>query len=395
MRIEYAVPALEEVCADAVDGLFRFRHGGMEVGGVLFGTAAGDRVRILTFRPLECEHAFGPRFVLSERDRAALKELLYAPRREAELRGLEPVGWYHSHTRSGVELSPRDLEIYDSYFPQRWQVALVIRPDLYGPARAGFFFRERDGSVHAEYTYEEFTSLARRHGLLADSSVEAQPPEEPPAPASPEPHPRKVPAPPGPSPASSSPVRADEPAAEALEIPGFARAQSWHGNKWVWALLAAALVSAAAFGAARYYVQSAPQPPLSLWVADVGGQLLIEWDRSAKPIREAQGATLEIQDGNQRVIKTLDRDVLREGSIDYQRIADVVDVRLRIKRRDRDAEEMVRFIGQPVERGRTPEDAAAARQRDEFKAELDALKVQLETKDAQIRRLRSRPAADR
>lgn len=51
MRIEYAVAALEEVCANAVDGLFRFRHGGMEVGGVLFGTAAGDQVRILTYRP--------------------------------------------------------------------------------------------------------------------------------------------------------------------------------------------------------------------------------------------------------------------------------------------------------------------------------------------------------
>jgi len=382
MRVEYAVLALEEICANAVDGLFRFRHGGMEVGGVLFGTAAGDLVRILTYRPLECEHAFGPRFVLSERDRTALKELLYAPRREAELRGLEPVGWYHSHTRSGVELSPRDLEIYDSYFPQRWQVALVIRPDNFGPARAGFFFRERDGAVHAEYSYEEFTSLARHHGLLADPSVEVQPPVEPaaPAPPEPQPRPRKAAAPPRPSPPAPPPVAADEEAVEALEIPAFARAQPWHGNKWVWALLALALVSAA------------PQPPLSLWVADVGGQLLIEWDRSAKPIREAQGATLEIQDGNQRVIETLDRDVLREGSIDYQRIADVVDVRLRIKQHDRDAQELIRFIGQPVERGRTPEDAAATRQQDELKTELDALKVQLETKDAQIRRLRSRLA---
>jgi proteasome lid subunit RPN8/RPN11 len=389
MQVEYAVPALEEICANAVDGLFRFRHGGMEVGGVLFGTAAGERVRILTYRPLECEHAFGPRFVLSERDRAELKELLYAPRREAELRGLEPVGWYHSHTRSGVELSPRDLEIYDSYFPQRWQVALVIRPDNFGPARAGFFFRERDGSVHADYSYEEFTSLARRHGLLADASVEVQPPVEPAAPAPPEPKARKAQAPPAHRPATPPPVAEAEPA---LEIPDFARTQPWHGNKWVWALLTVALVSAAAFGAARYYVQSAPQPPLSLWVADMGGQLLIEWDRGAKPIREAQGATLEIQDGNQRVIETLDRDVLREGSIDYQRVADVVDVRLRIKQRDRDAQELIRFIGQPVERGRKPEDAAAARQRDEIKAELDALKVQLETKDAQIRRLRSRLA---
>lgn len=309
------------------------------------------------------------------------------------MRGLEPVGWYHSHTRSGVELSLRDLEIYDSYFPQRWQVALVVRPDNYGPARAGFFFRERDGSVHAERTFWEFTSLARRHGLLAETSLETPPPEEPVAPAPPEPKPRKAPPPSEPQ-RRKVPARADEAAGEPLEIPGFARAQPWHGKKWAWALLAVALVSAAAFGAARYYVQSAPEPPLSLWVADVGGQLLIEWDRSAKPIREAPGATLEILDGSQRLIKTLDRDVLREGSIDYQRIADIVDVRLRVKRRDREVQELIRFIGQPVARPPSPEDAAAVRERDELKVEVEALKVQLGAKDAQIRRLRGRLASD-
>jgi len=395
IEIEYAVAALEEVCAHAVDGLFRFRHGGMEVGGVLFGTADGDRIRVLTYRPLECEHAFGPRFVLSERDRAALKELLYAPRRERELRGLEPVGWYHSHTRSGVELSPRDLEIYDSYFPQRWQVALVVRPDHYGPARAGFFFRERSGAVHADYSYEELTSEARRHGLVPEPGVEAPAPAKPAAPpAPPERQTRRAPAPsaavPIPSGAPAIPEREAEVEAEPLEIPSFARAQPWRQKKWAWALLAVALVSAAAFGAVQYYIQSAPQPSLALWVADVGGQLLIEWDRGARPIREASSATLEIQDGSQRVTRTLDREMLREGSIDYQRLADVVDVRLRIKARGRDVEQWIRFIGQPVARG---EDPAAAQQRDELKAEVDALKVQLGAKDEQIRKLRSRLAA--
>jgi proteasome lid subunit RPN8/RPN11 len=400
IEIEYAVAALEEVCAQAVDGLFRFRHGGMEVGGVLYGTADGDRIRILSYRPLECDHAFGPRFVLSDHDRAALKELLYAPRREPDLRGLEPVGWYHSHTRSGVELSPRDLEIYDSYFPQRWQVALVIRPDNYGPARAGFFFRERTGAVQAQYSYEEFTSLARRHGLVAEPGAEAQPAAKPAAPAAPERQPRKPTVPPAPAP-SSVPVPAAAPAvpereavAPPLEIPNFARAQPWRGRKWVWALLALALISAAALGAVQYYIQSAPQPSLGLWVADVSGQLLIEWDRGARPIREAPSATLEIQDGNQRVTRTLDRELLREGSIAYQRLADVVDVRLRITARGREVQQWIRFIGQPVGRPPTAEDAAAARQRDDLKAQVDALKVQLGAQDQQIRRLR-RLAEDR
>jgi hypothetical protein len=141
----------------------------------------------------------------------------------------------------------------------------------------------------------------------------------------------------------------------------------------------------------EYYIQSAPPPSLALWVADVGGQLLIEWDRGAKPIREAETATLEIQDGSQRVTRTLDKEMLREGSIDYQRMADVVDVRLRINRRGRDVEELIRFIGQPVARVRA-EDAVAARERDELKTEVDGLKVQLGAKDEQIRRLRNRLA---
>jgi proteasome lid subunit RPN8/RPN11 len=180
IQIEYAVDVLEEICADAVDGLYRFRHGGVEIGGVLYGEAAGDLIRILAYRPLDCEHAFGPRFVLSDRDRASLKDLLYAPRRQAELRGLEPVGWYHSHTRSGIELSLRDLEIYDSYFPQRWQIALVIRPDQYGPARGGFFFRERDHTVRPDSTYEEFVTMPRRHAPSREVVLEAVLPEEPP-----------------------------------------------------------------------------------------------------------------------------------------------------------------------------------------------------------------------
>ena len=205
IQIEYAVPVMEEVCANAVDGLFRFRHGGMEVGGVLFGTAAGGRIRILTYRPLECEHALGPRFVLSARDRAVLKDLLHAPQREPELQELEPVGWYHSHTRSGVELSSHDLEIFDSYFPHPWQVALVIRPDNYGPARAGYFFREPDGTVHAEAAYEVFTSLARRHGLLGEASVEVEQREEPAVAVAPEPRSSEAPSPHAPGPAVAAP----------------------------------------------------------------------------------------------------------------------------------------------------------------------------------------------
>lgn len=388
IRIEYSVEVLEEICADAVDGLYRFRHGGMEIGGVLFGEAAGDLIRLLAYRPLECEHAFGPRFVLSDRDRANLKELLYAPRRQPELRGLEPVGWYHSHTRSGIELSPRDLEIYDSYFPQRWQIALVVRPDQYGPARGGFFFRERDNTVRPDSSYEEFVTLPRRHGPPREAALAAVAPEEPPeaeellpggpAPAAhPEPQPEEA-------------VAAPAPAREqrAPEIPSFARTLPRSGRRWLGAVAAIALAAAAAIGVEQYYNLSAPPQPLSLWVADMGGQLLIEWDRTAKPIRDAKSAALEIQDGKALVSMPLTGEQLREGSVDYVRRADIVDVRLRVVLRGRTMEESIRFVGPPVRRGPGPEEADLTRQRDELKAEVDKLRGELAQKDWLIRRLR-------
>jgi proteasome lid subunit RPN8/RPN11 len=36
-------------------------------------------------------------------------------------------GWYISHTRSEILLSERDLQLFQQYFPELWQIALVHR----------------------------------------------------------------------------------------------------------------------------------------------------------------------------------------------------------------------------------------------------------------------------
>lgn len=419
LRIEYLVPVLEEICAIAVDGLYRFRHGGMEVGGVLFGTVQRGVVRITAFRILDCEHAFGPRFVLSERDRAAMKQLLELPRTEPSLAGLLPVGWYHSHTRSGIALSPRDLEIYDRYFPEQWQVALCIRPEAFGPARAGFFVRERNGGIHSEASYEEFVVQPRRKGATRPAPQEvsdAPAPERarpalvlPPEPAVvTEPVPQRpaasapidLPAPTfgglAPAPASKpvpQPAPAAPPAAEtsldSFALPSFASAapRQWQSRKWMWVALAILLTIGCGVGLQAWYQYSGRQQPLSLWVADVGGQLLIEWDRTAGPIRNAKSATLDITDGKEHVQMQLDGDRLREGSVDYVRRADIVDVRLSVHQpRSRTQQESIRFIGQPVRRA---EDTEVARQRDELKAEVERLRAELQKRDALLRKARA------
>src|SRR5262249_21324617 len=155
--IEYSRRVMAEIRADTVDGLHRTRHGGIEVGGVLFGSRRGDRIQISNWRPLHCEYAQGPSFLLSAKDGAALDTLTASAKADPQLSGLEPVGWYHSHTRAGICLSDSDMAVYERHCPQAWQIALVLRPSLLGSAEAGFFLREADGSVRMESSYSPFT----------------------------------------------------------------------------------------------------------------------------------------------------------------------------------------------------------------------------------------------
>src|SRR5579872_1483606 len=157
ISIEYLHSALEEVRLEAVKGITLLRHGGVEVGGVLFGTREEDKIRIFASRPLRSEYAYGPSLLLSRNDEEALARLLEEGKADPKLSGMEPVGWYHSHTRTGVLLSESDLAIYNRYFPEPWQVGLIVHPAQLGPTEAGFFFREADGSLRSDSSYHSFT----------------------------------------------------------------------------------------------------------------------------------------------------------------------------------------------------------------------------------------------
>jgi proteasome lid subunit RPN8/RPN11 len=52
------------------------------------------------------------------------------------------VGWYHTHPRMGVFLSQYDTWLHNHFFPEPWQVALVIEPHT---EVGGFFVRQADG----------------------------------------------------------------------------------------------------------------------------------------------------------------------------------------------------------------------------------------------------------
>jgi proteasome lid subunit RPN8/RPN11 len=416
VRIEYSIAALEKAAAEAVDGLYRFRHGGAEVGGVLYGTVVNGVMRIEAVRPLECEYAFGPRFVLSDRDKAKLVELTEAYEQDPELAGLYPVGWYHSHTRSEIELSPRDMEIYERFFPERWQVALVLRPEQYGPVRAGFFFRERNRYVRSDQTSHEFLiGMQRGQPEVVDgasAAVEADPApeaevayeEDPeggqPAEALEEPVREPVeqvqdesssfgePGP-EPEPEPETEPEAAPPAGMLDFTPAFCAPESKRRLRWRW-IAALALLAAASGAGVYYYLWTGASQPLSLMATDVGGQLLIEWDRTARPIRDARTAVLMIKDGDQLQRIPLDSDTLHGGSADYTRQSQIIDISLVLDEQGGRARATLRFVGPPVKRNPSSEELQVLRERDELKAEVEKLRDQLQ-KSQPRRRVARRP----
>src|SRR5688572_9309917 len=128
ISIEYSLPVLEEIRNLAVSGLHTLGHGGLEIGGVLYGLRENGKVCVLASRELMLEHAFGPAFVLSDKDSGVLTKILEPPP------GLETVGWFRSHTRGGLELDEHDEAFFDRFSIETWHVALVLKPAVGGSA---------------------------------------------------------------------------------------------------------------------------------------------------------------------------------------------------------------------------------------------------------------------
>lgn len=240
--IEFSPDAMEAVRAAVVEGYYKLARGGVEVGGVLFGRRNQHGVRIAAARPVACQHAFGPSFVLSENDRAGLALLLEQSASDPALEGLVPVGWYHSHTRSGFDLSAQDRDICARYFPEAWQVALVLCPDRTRPTRGIFYGQAENGSLSAE---PEFV-------------------------LEPQAGPRKIP----PTPAGP-PARVEPAVPRTIRVPSFLGldsppeetvAPAPRSSRMYWALFAVAwciAVASAAFALRGYWMPQPPAPPAS------------------------------------------------------------------------------------------------------------------------------------
>jgi hypothetical protein len=147
ITVVYSLALFHEIDFVVNEGYRRIPHGGVEVGGLLFGRSEASRVRIQAFRGIECEHAFGPSFVLSDRDLDRLETQLSNFAGDPELAGLEPVGWLVAHSRSALEMSDREVSWFDRFFPEPGRVAVLAKPERFQPTRFAFVIRRWDGQL--------------------------------------------------------------------------------------------------------------------------------------------------------------------------------------------------------------------------------------------------------
>jgi hypothetical protein len=188
-KVTYSLEQFHEIDFEVNEGYRRIPHGGIEVGGLLFGRTEPAGIRVQAFRPIECEHATGPSFNLSERDLEQLQKQMSSSASDPELAGLEIVGWLVAHTRTPLGLNDREVAIFDRFFPKPHQITILVKPERFQPTRFGFFVRNADGSLDRDATNTAIIlPLPGRAARDADGPrASIQAPVEKPAPPKPAP----------------------------------------------------------------------------------------------------------------------------------------------------------------------------------------------------------------
>lgn len=317
VTLDYKRDLIVALAASASESFLKFPFGGLEVGGVLFGQREGNTLRILAFRNVPSKYANGPGFLLSPDDEAALRGLLFGYDSDPALAGMIPVGWYRSHNRRALRLSPEDVIIHDRYFAESWHLAIVMKPEAGKPVRVGFFLRGESSSVDPARPWHE-TKIEIGDG---------QAPEEPETVA--------------PS-ARSEITPRPEP-----EIPAFLRgadaAASGSGRRWKWVVAIVLLVLLALAAAGWWFWQSRQASPVALDARafDDKGMLRVQW----VPPPDAVDGAIDINQGGSPSTFPLNASQVKLGTAEFARHTQSVGVRIAIRRGDgKLVHEYTRFV---------------------------------------------------
>jgi chromosome segregation ATPase len=173
--LDYDNDVLLNVAMSAMDAFCALPYGGLETGGLLLGRFEGGHVTITGSVPFVSNHAAGPWFTLSDMEQRQFGDIVAVMQRNP---GSKPVGWYRSVKQRQVRLAATDLEIHRRFFPEPWQVVLVLQPSASYEIRAGFFHRNAEGALRTDATARRFSieTVADEEGK---SAAEEQAPAAP------------------------------------------------------------------------------------------------------------------------------------------------------------------------------------------------------------------------
>jgi hypothetical protein len=285
---------------------------GLETGGILIGTRKKKGghvvVEIDDFEAIESEHAAGPSYLLSEADRNLLESRIAAHRAGGKSQSV--VGFYRSHTRSGLAMTVEDGYLFSNYFRDAADVLLLIKSNEAGLPSAGFIIKE-EGRVLADTPYLQFPFAA---GIAALPAAVAA--------------------------AEVAVVHAPLPAPRALRLPRLPRLPR-RALKLAAAALAAGVTLAVVMRVPRS-ATSGDAVPLALHLSSMGGGVQLTWNRLAAG--SSGHGILWIQDGgvDQRV--ELDHNQLTAGSVAYWPRTGDVNFRLELQTPGRSITESIRAI---------------------------------------------------
>jgi hypothetical protein len=211
-RVVYSLPLMQDIDFAVNEGYRKIPHGGIEIGALLFGSMDDGGITIEAFRRIECEHVFGPSFMLSERDLNALSVQIENAAADPTLQDMQLIGWFLAHTRGPLQMTDPELELFDRFFPKPGQLTLLVKPERFQPTLFGFLVRAADGAMGRDASQDAviLPLAGRAAAISADSGP--QPSLSAPRGARVRPPPRsseRPTAPPEPAPQNGAPASLD------------------------------------------------------------------------------------------------------------------------------------------------------------------------------------------
>lgn len=357
--VQLQFDVVDRVLLEVMRGFGAVPKRGAEVGGILLGTAetVGDRtiVTVEDFEAVECDHAAGPSYILSQADRMLFGEAVERWKPGSDRR-IYAVGYYRGHTRDGICLAKEDLHLLDELFPSPSAIALVIKPYATKVSMAGIFYRE-EGAFRPESSRQEFPFRRKELGggaspterLAAAARFGQQRSGEDPRlsyrqnayeQAAPMERAELLSNPV----ATQSPQFPPSPTLNSGESESMAPKSKGVRGGWVWIPLSFIFMLLGVVVGFQIALSMRPKQPVNPWmeawdmtlaVKKTGEELTVTWDPLAPAVRNASRGALIIQSRTETQTIDLKGSQLQGGSVIYKGVPERVIFRLEVYPRER------------------------------------------------------------